>query len=166
MAVCYHPSDERPADDPVVLLNLGFLQTQYNFYACEVLAAAQGNLAFRYFLNLALTDSLPHRSLLTVFCARLVASLHQQIFDGVVAQARAPRWSKIIAVQERQPRHRQYRDLFHHPPDRPDSAVRSNTTEQARSGCKVSAWTDCVVREQPVVKRRPVVPCLASLSSG
>ena len=44
---------------------------------------------FRYFLNLALTDTLPHPSLLTVFRARLGASLYQQIFDGMVAQARA-----------------------------------------------------------------------------
>jgi len=36
-----------------------------------------------------LTDTLPHPSLLTVFRARLGASLYQQIFDGVVGQARA-----------------------------------------------------------------------------
>jgi transposase len=52
-----------------------------------VLAAIQVNVAFRYFLNLALTDTLPHPSLLTIFRARLGARLYQQIFDGVVAQA-------------------------------------------------------------------------------
>jgi hypothetical protein len=30
MAVCYHATDGRPADDPVVLLKIGFLQTHYN----------------------------------------------------------------------------------------------------------------------------------------
>jgi len=54
-----------------------------------VLAAIQVNVAFRFFLNLALTDTLPHPSLLTVFRARLGATRYQQIFDGVVAQARA-----------------------------------------------------------------------------
>src|SRR6266498_5031354 len=89
MATCYHPTDGRPADDPVVLLKLGFLQTHYNLSDREVLAAAQVNVAFRYFLNLALTDALPHPSLLTVFRARLGEDLYQQIFDGVVSQARA-----------------------------------------------------------------------------
>src|SRR5262245_56168135 len=88
MAACYSASDGRPADDPVVLLKVGFLQTHYNLSDREVLAAAQVNVAFRYFLNLALTDTLPHSSLLTVFRARLGANLYQQIFDGVVAQAR------------------------------------------------------------------------------
>jgi transposase len=89
MAACYHATDGRPADDPVVLLKVGFLQTHYNLSDREVLAAAQVNVAIRYFLNLALTDTLPHPSLLTVFRARLGASLYQQIFDGVVGQARA-----------------------------------------------------------------------------
>jgi transposase len=89
MAACYNATDGRPADDPVVLLKIGFLQTHYNLSDREVLAAIQVNVAFRYFLNLALTDMLPHPSLLTVFRARLGASLYQQIFDGMVAQARA-----------------------------------------------------------------------------
>jgi transposase len=88
MAACYHATEGRPADDPVVLLKIGFLQTHYNLSDREVLAAIQVNVAFRYFLNLALTDTLPHPSLLTVFRARLGATLYQQIFDGVVAQAR------------------------------------------------------------------------------
>jgi transposase len=89
MATCYHATDGRPADDPVVLLKVGFLQTHYNLSDREVVAQAQVNVAFRYFLNLALTDVLPHSSLLTVFRARLGADLYQQIFDGVVGQARA-----------------------------------------------------------------------------
>ena len=88
MAVCYSATDGRPADDPVVLLKIGLLQTHYNLSDREVIAAAQVNVAFRYFLTLTLTDTLPHSSLLTVFRARLGAVLYQQIFDGVVAQAR------------------------------------------------------------------------------
>jgi transposase len=89
MAACYHPSDGRPADDPVVLPTVGFLQMHYNLSDREVVAQAQVNVAFRYFLSLALTDTLPHPSLLTVFRARLGAALYQQIFDRVVGQARA-----------------------------------------------------------------------------
>ena len=88
MAVGYSPTDGRPAHDPVVLLKVGFLQTHYNLSDREVLAQAQVNVAFRYFLNLTLTDTLPHSTLLTVFRARLGPTLYQQIFDGVVAQAR------------------------------------------------------------------------------
>jgi len=89
MAVCYHASDGRPATDSVLLLKVGFLQTHYNLSDREVLAAIQVNVAFRFFLKLALTDTLPHPSLLTIFRARLGATLYQQIFDGVVGQARA-----------------------------------------------------------------------------
>jgi transposase len=89
MATCYHASDGRPANDPVVLPIVGFLQTHYNLSDREVVAQAQVNVAFRYFLKVALTDALPHPSLLTVFRARLGAELYQQIFDGVVGQARA-----------------------------------------------------------------------------
>src|SRR5262245_23994660 len=70
MAACYHATEGRPADDPVVLLKIGFLQTHYNLSDREVLAAIQVNIAFRYFLSLALTDTLPHPSLLTVLCTR------------------------------------------------------------------------------------------------
>jgi transposase len=89
IATCYSATDGRPADDPVVLLKIGFLQTHYNLSDREVLSQIQVNVAFRYFLNLALTDVLPHSSLLTIFRARLGAKLYQQIFDGVVSQARA-----------------------------------------------------------------------------
>lgn len=89
MAVCYSATDGRPADDPVVLPTVGLVQTHYNLSDRAVLAQAQVNVAFRYFLTLSLTDALPHPSLLTVFRARLGEKLYEQLFDGVVAQARA-----------------------------------------------------------------------------
>jgi transposase len=89
MAVRYHATAGRPADDPVLLLKLGFLQTQYRLSDREVCTQAQVNVAFRLFLQLGLTASLPHPSLLTVFRARLGGEVYEQIFDGVVAQARA-----------------------------------------------------------------------------
>jgi transposase len=89
MATCYSPSEGRGADDPVLLLKLGFLQTHYNLSDREVMAQAQVNVAFRFFLDLGLQESLPHPSLLTVFRARLGVDLYAQIFDGAVAQARS-----------------------------------------------------------------------------
>ena len=89
MAACYSPNEGRGADDPVLLLKLGFLQTHYNLSDREVIAQAQVNVAFRFFLDLGLRESLPHPSLLTVFRTRLGVDMYAQIFDGVVAQARA-----------------------------------------------------------------------------
>src|SRR5579871_4136197 len=89
MAVCYSPSEGRGADDPVLLLKLGFVQTHYNLSDREVMAQAQVNVAFRFFLDLSLRDGLPHPSLMSVFRNRLGVNLYEQIFDGVVAQARA-----------------------------------------------------------------------------
>jgi transposase len=89
MARRYSPTEGRPAEDPVLLLKLGFLQTQYRLSDREVCTQAQVNVAFRLFLQLGLTASLPHPSLLTVFRARLGEEIYAQIFDGVVAQARA-----------------------------------------------------------------------------
>jgi transposase len=75
MAACYYATDGRPDDDTLVLLKVGFLQTHYNLSDREVLAAIQVNVAFRYFLNLALSDTLLHPSLLTVFrVASMVSS--------------------------------------------------------------------------------------------
>ncbi|PDW01348.1 IS1182 family transposase [Candidatus Chloroploca asiatica] len=88
MAACYHPTEGRPAADPVLLLKLGFLQTQYRLSDREVCTQAQVNVAFRLFLQVGLTASLPHPSLLTIFRARLGWKIYAQIFDGVVAQAR------------------------------------------------------------------------------
>jgi len=56
MAPCYHATDGRPANDPVVLLKLCYLQTHYGLSDRAVIAHAQVNIAFRYVLALALTD--------------------------------------------------------------------------------------------------------------
>jgi transposase len=88
MTPCYHATDGRPANDPVVLLKRCYLQTHYGLSNRAVIAHAQVNIAFRYVLALALTDTLPHPTLLTVFRERLGTALYEQIFDALVAQAR------------------------------------------------------------------------------
>src|SRR6516165_9294185 len=85
----YHPSLGRPALDPVLLLRLEFLQYHYNLSDREVVEQAQYNMAFRFFLDLSLESPLPHHTVLTYFRQRLGPTKHQEVFDALVAQARA-----------------------------------------------------------------------------
>jgi len=54
----------------------------------EVIAEAQVNVAYRFFLDVSLESTLPHPRLLSVFRARLGEERHQHIFADVVAQGR------------------------------------------------------------------------------
>ena len=67
---CYSPAMGRTAEDPVRVMKLTFLQFHYNLSDREVMAAAQVNVAFRYFLDLSLTSRLPVPSLLSQFRTR------------------------------------------------------------------------------------------------
>jgi transposase len=88
LAPCYSAREGRPADDPVLMVKLTFLQFQYGLSDREVIAEAQVNVAYRFFLQLSLQSTLPHPSLLSVFRTRLGPERFQQVFDDVVAQAR------------------------------------------------------------------------------
>jgi|SRR5579864_6537725 len=88
LAPCYSADEGRPADDPVLMVKLTFLQFQYNLSDREVIAQAQVNVAYRYFLDLCLHSALPHPSLLSVFRKRLGPERFAEVFDDVVAQAR------------------------------------------------------------------------------
>jgi len=88
MAGCYDPSQGRSAIEPVLLLKLQFLPFHYNLSDRAVIAQAQVNVAFRFFLDLGLTSALPDPSLLSVFRSRLGPDQYQQVFDDVLAQAR------------------------------------------------------------------------------
>lgn len=85
---CYSERMGRTALDPVLMCKLEFLQYQYNLSDREVIAAAQVNVAYRYFLDLSLDSPLPVPSLLSQFRTRLGEERHQALFDGIVAQAR------------------------------------------------------------------------------
>jgi transposase len=89
LAPCYSASEGRPADDPVLMVKLTFLQFQYGLADREVMAEAQVNVAYRFFLQLSLEQTLPHPSLLSVFRKRLGPERFQQVFDDVIAQARS-----------------------------------------------------------------------------
>ncbi len=88
VTACYSPTQGRGAEDPVRLIKLEFLQFHYQLSEREVVAQAQVNVAFRYFLDLALASALPVPSLLSQFRTRLGATRHQALFDQVVRQAR------------------------------------------------------------------------------
>ena len=86
---CYSENMGRSAIDPVLMFKLEYLQHHYRLSDREVLAEAQVNVAYRYFLDLALSSALPVPSLLSQFRTRLGAERHQGLFDQVVSQARA-----------------------------------------------------------------------------
>jgi len=86
---CYSEDMGRSAIDPVLMFKLEYLQYHYNLSDREVIAEAQVNVAYRYFLDLSINSVLPVPSLLSQFRTRLGADRHQRLFDGIVAQARA-----------------------------------------------------------------------------
>jgi transposase len=85
---CYSETMGRSAIDPVLMFKLEFLAYQYNLSDREVIAEAQVNVAYRYFLDLSVSSPLPVSSLLSQFRTRLGEVRHQGLFDGIVAQAR------------------------------------------------------------------------------
>lgn len=89
LLACYHPTQGRPALEPMLLLKLEFLQFHYNLSDRQVVEQAQYNMAYRWFLDLSLRSPLPHHTLLSKFRERLGAAKHQEFFDDLVAQARA-----------------------------------------------------------------------------
>lgn len=85
----YHPRMGRPAEDPVRMIQLGFVQFLYNLSDREVLKQAQVNVAFRYFLDLSLDSPLPTVGLLSQFRLRLGEAGYRALFEELIAQARA-----------------------------------------------------------------------------
>jgi transposase len=88
LAQAYPASTGRPAAEPLLMLGLEFLQYHYNLSDRLVVARAQSDVAFRFFLGLGLDSGLPHPSLLSYFRQRLGPQLHQQLFHALLAQAR------------------------------------------------------------------------------
>jgi transposase len=85
---CYSETMGRTAMDPVLMFKLEYLQHHYTLSDRAVIAQAQVNVAYRYFLDLSLNSPLPVASLLSQFRTRLGPERHQALFDGIVAQAR------------------------------------------------------------------------------
>jgi transposase len=87
-AAPYSPDLGRPAQDPVLMLKLEFLQYHDNLSDRQVIARAQTDVAYRYFLGLPMKCELPDPSSLCIFRGRLGVEGHREIFHGIVAQAR------------------------------------------------------------------------------
>jgi transposase len=88
VADCYAPQVGRGAEDPVRLLKLHFLEFHYDLSDREVIAAAQVNVAFRFFLDFSLESPLPVPSLLSQFRTRLGAERFTKVFNQILRQAR------------------------------------------------------------------------------
>jgi transposase len=85
---CYSAAMGRTAEDPVRMITLEFLPFHYPLSDREVIAEAQVNVAFRFFLDLSLASRLPVPSWLSQFRPRLGSERHRRLFDQVVAPAR------------------------------------------------------------------------------
>ena len=78
----------RPAESPVLMLKLEYLRYHYNLSDREVIARAETDLSFRWFLQYPLAWKLPDPSSLCVFRGRLGRKGFRQVFNQVVRTAR------------------------------------------------------------------------------
>jgi transposase len=77
----------RPAEDPEFMLRLCLLQYLYGDSDREVVANARLNLAYKYFLGLAVDEDVPDDSTISYFRAiRLGEVKFRQIFENLVQQ--------------------------------------------------------------------------------
>jgi IS5 family transposase len=84
----YCPDFGRPCLDPVLMLKLDLLSMHFRWSDRELMRHAQVNLSVRLFLRIGWQTKLPHHTSMTYFRQRIADVVLQQIFDGVVAQAR------------------------------------------------------------------------------
>lgn len=88
MAPYYHAWLGRPAEEPLLLLKLEFLQYHDRLSDRQVIEQAKVNVAYREFLQLSLRSELPDPSCLSYFRGRLGVKGHREIFDALIQQAR------------------------------------------------------------------------------
>jgi transposase len=88
VAAHYSRDMGRPAEEPILMLKLEFLQYHDNLSDRQVIARAQTDVAYRYFLGLSMKEELPDPSSLCIFRGRLGVEGHQEVFHAIVAQAR------------------------------------------------------------------------------
>jgi transposase len=88
LAEHYAPRAGRPALDPVLMLKLDLLSIHYRWSDRELMRQVQVNMAQRLFLNLGSDSVLPHHTSMTYFRERVGAEALQEIFHGVLGQAR------------------------------------------------------------------------------
>jgi transposase len=83
----YNPDIGRPAEDPEFLLRLCLLQYLYGDSDRQVVENARLNLAYKYFLGLAVDAEVPDYTTVSYFRAqRLGEEKFRQVFDQIVKQ--------------------------------------------------------------------------------
>ena len=88
LAEAYHAGMGRPAIDPVRMLKILFLRFHYKLSDRQVMARIQTDMAFRWFLDLALRDDVPHPTEGTYFRKRIGVERFLQVFQELISQAR------------------------------------------------------------------------------
>ena len=78
----------RPPIDPVRMLKVCYLCFHYRLSDRQVMERARTDMAFRWFLDLALADKVPDHTNGTHFRHRIGAERFQQVFDDLVGMAR------------------------------------------------------------------------------
>lgn len=84
----YCPDMGQPAIPPLLMFKLEFLRYFCRLSDREVIARAQTDVLFRWFLQIPVRHKLPDASLLTKFRGRLGAEGFKKLFDRLVACAR------------------------------------------------------------------------------
>jgi transposase len=83
----YTPDFGRPAEDPELMLRLCLLQYLYGDSDRQVIENARVNLAYKYFLGLAVDEEVPDDTTISYFRAiRLSEEKFRQVFEQVVQQ--------------------------------------------------------------------------------
>jgi transposase len=88
LAEYYSRDRGRPGDDPVFLLKLEYLRYRDNLSDRQVMARAQTDMAYRYFLQAGVHDQLPDPSTLCYFRGRLGVEGFGEVFQQLIRQAR------------------------------------------------------------------------------
>jgi transposase len=85
----YNPDFGRPAEDPEFMLRLCLLQYLYGDSDRGVIENACLNLAYKYFLGLAIDEEVPDDTTISYFRAqRLGEAKFRQVFEQIVKQCR------------------------------------------------------------------------------
>jgi len=88
LADAYSLGMGRPAIDPVRMLKILFLRFHYKLSDRQVMERTKTDMAFRWFLDLPLRDTVPNHTDGTYFRRRIGAERFVQVFQELLAQAR------------------------------------------------------------------------------
>jgi transposase len=88
LAGYYSPDRGRPSEVPVRMLKLEFLRYHDNLSDRQVIARAETDIAYRFFLRLSMREPLPAPSSLCYFRGRLGLEGFRRVFRDLISQAR------------------------------------------------------------------------------